>query len=324
MASLILRAPAAGGGGGTFTPLRRVNFDGLADQASVYSTGSTAGKRFEGMPGSVAFAAGYGTRATTAVKKPGRSSSCALLIKAGSDGDPGGGDTGAGMGAFGGYSELDTFGHQVSQGQEIWLGAWYFFPTGWSWARQGGGDQIKFQRWQHTGDSSHMDIYVLNGDYSYSNGESESSASGVGTGFGFRNEYAAAANPDTDFTSATPAIPLNQWVWVEQYVLAHSTGTTAVRRLWVNGTFVREQVGASVRWRGNDGNLHTKTVSGGIATLASSGDTLTSVAFFTYWNSYAPQDQTCYIQDIVYHKTISDLTATDEFGNKMIGVTAFA
>lgn len=307
---------------GSFTPLVHKNFDGLTNGQSVYSTGSVAGKNWDAVANNTAFAAGFGMQATTAVARPGKTSSCAISIKSGSDGDPSGGDTGVGMGAFGGYV---TFPTNISEGQDVWWGAWMFFPTGWSWDSPTHNNQVKFMRWQHSGGSSHMDIYVLNGNYSYGPQESYSPASAAQSGWAFRNEYFPVANADTDFT-ANPSggiAPLNSWVWVEQYVHATATAANAIRRRWVNGVFVAEQVGNAAKWRDHTGTIKTKTLAAAIITLQTSSDVLNSAAHFTYWNSYAPQDQTCYINDIVIHNNGADLSATDEFGNLMIGTSAF-
>lgn len=296
------------------------NFDGLTNGQAVYGSGSVAGKNWDAVSGNTPFAGGFGMQGSTAVARPGKSSSCSLSIQSGSDGDPAGGDTGVGMGAFGGYVGL-TGAQQVSQGQEIWWGAWMYFPTGWSWDSQTHDNQVKFMRWQHSNDSSHMDIYVLNGNYSYGPQESYTVSAGAQSGWAFRNEYDAAINADTDFTCSPSngEPPLNSWAWIEQYVFATATGASAVRRRWVNGVFVAEQVGGVAKWRDHTGTIRTKTLGAALVTLANSSDLLQSAAHFTYWNSYAPQNQTCYIGDIVLHKTRSDLTATDEFGNLMMG-----
>lgn len=312
---LFLRKAAA------FTPLVHKSFDGLINAQAVYGTGSIAGKNWDAVPGNTPFAAGFGMQATTAIARPGQTSCCALSIKAGSDGDPSGGDTGVGMGAFGGYVSIPT---PVAEGQEIWWGAWMLFPTGWRWDSSRSQSLIKFMRYQHTAASSHMDIYVLNGNYDFRPQETYTVGASAQSGWGFRNEYFPVANADTDF-SAPPSgvLPLNGWVWIEQYTLATATAANAVRRMWVNNTFVMEQVGNAAKWRDHTGTIRTKTLSNAIETLAASSDVLNSAAHFTYWNNYAPQNQTCYIADILLHKTRSDLTARDEFGNAMIGSGVF-
>ena len=305
--------------GGAFTPDLIVNFDGLSDTQAVYGSGSVAGKRWDGVSLDTPYANGFGMRATTSVKMPGKTSSCALSIAAGSDGDPAGGDTGVGMGAFGGT--LDIPGGGVSEGEELWWGQWIYFPTGWRWDSQTSQSLIKFMRLDHHDDTAHLDLYILNGNYEYyGNTDSSSAAPSEQSGFWYVNEYGVATGntePATKITST--GITLNQWVWVEQYIYAHSNASLAKRRLWVDGVFAREQIGAAVKWRANDGQIKTITAPSGERTLASSTDFLTLLRQFTYWNSYAPQNQTCYIQAILAHKNASTLPDADEFGNPMIG-----
>lgn len=312
--------PAApgGGAGGPITPLGRINFDGLSNGAGVVSTGVT-GKRFTTCLGpSSGFANGFGMQAVTSLKRPGKSSSCALSIRAGSAGDDALGD-----GAFGGFWDLPSQDY-VSEGEEFWWGEWIYLPVGWRWDSQDGNNQIKFMRIDHEVNSgARLDIYVLNGNYVYDNGETSPATAAQQGGWAFRNEDNTLDNIDTDSTTGCPLL-LGQWNWAEQYVYAHSNPLLAKRIIWINDKFAKGHTGNVATWYDKDMVLRTRTMAAGCRTLASAIDRIVEVFPFTYWNGNAAQNQVLNLQDEAYEKRPLILTATDEFGNKMMGSGAIA
>lgn len=297
-----------------FTPALMIDFNGLANEQAVFGTGSVENKRWDGVPGNNPYSGGYGMRATTAVAAPGKTSSCSMSIAAGSTGYPGDGGTGGG---FGGWIHLTSRSLQVTQGQHLWWRMRIYFPSDWSWSRGDSGDQVKFMRLEHTASGQRIDLYVLNGNATFYNGETKVGGASVCAGYAFRNEFAARPNADTDFTTNRP-LTAGAWHFVEQYLYAHSDGSQAIRRMWVDGHFVREQVGGEVKWIDAQGNVRTKTITA-VPTLQNSGDAITMPFPFTYWNGGAPKNQTCYLQDMVFHTTPATLPSTDEFGNPFIG-----
>lgn len=298
--------------------LRVVDFNGLSNGQSVVDTvndpGSTSGKRFDWTLGNKGFVNGYGIQATTSIKQEGKSSSCAVSIAEGSDGDPSGGGTGSGYGCWGGGVSLGV--DAISEGQEFWYGERVLVPDGFNWNSGSGASKpgyIKFLRVNNNKNGQRLEHHVLNGAWaggSYS-GESQ-------IGWTLANEFDPKSQVDTHKITKE-IMSLGQWVWVEFYVLAHSDPSLAKRRIWVNDNLVFERVGANNKWVDGNGDTQTEVLSSGEKSLPSSDATLDSVMHGTYWNGYSPQDNTYYIQHIGYHKNGSDLIAVDQFGNKMIG-----
>lgn len=300
---------------GYYEPEKVINFNGLPDLNLIVGndTGSVPGKRFDNAAGAANahFAGGYGMRATTSLAMSGGTSCAKLTIKQGSDGDPAGADTGVGMGPFGGNV---TFPRQVLDGEEFWFGFHIYLEPNFSWDTNSGSSyQIKFIRIENNFTTDKQDIYILNSNL---NGHTPAREQ---VGWLLANEFDPTPPGEVEFLSSAK-IPEGQWVWVEEYVKVSSTKAGAIRRFWIDNVLVYEINGANVKHINNSGSYQNTTIAtGGQKTLPNASAYLTQMRIFTYWNGYAPRDNTCYLQDIGFETRPAYLTIMDSFGNKMIG-----
>lgn len=298
--------------------LRLIDFNGLTNGQSVVSTandpGSVEGKRFDFVLGNIGFSGGYGVQASTAVKAPGKTSSCLVSIANGSDGDPSGGDTGTGMGAWGGGVQFGA--DELSEGEEMWYGQRIYLAPGYSWDNGTGTSQtgyIKFGRFDNSENGQRIDHHIISGKF-----DDNAAADNLQIGWTLANEFDPKAQNETHKLTQAIITP-GEWHWVEFYVKAHSDPAQAVRRIWMDNVMVFERVGATNRWIDQNGDAQTQVLSVGEQSLPSTLATLTGYLHGTYWNGYSPQDNVYYLQEIAYHKNGESLIATDQFGNKMLG-----
>lgn len=300
-----------------FSPFRVIDFDGLSNGQSVVGTGSVEGSRFDSVLGNIGFADGFGVQATTSIARPGKTSSCAMSISAGSDGDPAGGATGAGQGAFGGKFSFPP-ADQIGEGGELWFGAWLYFPSGWSWDSSGATPNfIKFFRLENDdGASGRLDMHALTGGYDGSVPASDQ----IGWTLGV-SEFDPANQAETHRKTQEIAT-LGAWRWVEVYHKFSSDRSLSEQVIWLDEAFVYSRKGPNVQWVDPSGTLQTETLPDGIRNLPTSTSKTDALMVFTYWNGGAPQDQTCYLQTVVIHpSTAGNLpTKTDQFGNVMMGM----
>lgn len=292
-----------------------VSFDKLTDGQSVVNTandpGSVPGRRFSSVLSNLGFAGGYGVQGSTTVKMPGASSSCAISIKAGSDGNQGGA-TGAGTGSWGGSI---AFPSVILEGGELWYGQYCYIPSSFSWAGASPStqDMIKFLRLNTTKLVGRIEHYVAN--TAFFGGGSPYNAQ---EGWILANEFSTIFSAQVGKKSSA-VMTLGGWSWVEFYIKAASDGNNAIRRLWVNGVLHFEYVGTAAKFRTPGGTYSTATLSSPIKTISDSTDGIADVMHGTYWNGNATQDQTYYIQKIVGHNNPAEIYAVDAFGNKMMG-----
>lgn len=299
------------GGVRPFVPLRVVNFDGLSEGQSVVATandtGSISGRRFDWTLNDIGWKAGYGIQATTSVKMVGKTSSCRVKIKAGSDGS--GGD---GFGCFGGAFNFGS--DAITEGQELWYGYYVYIPTGFDWNHGNGASKagyIKFLRTNNSINGQRLEHHVVNGS-TYADPDN------VQVGWSLANEDDPKAQGDTHKKTQS-IMTLGAWHWVEMYIKASSNPSLAARTIWVDDMFTFGRVGNMNKWVDEFGVLQTQAISSGEHNLPNSGSSLNSMMHCTYWNGNAPQDQEFYIQKVVYHKNRSLLSRTDQYGNLMIG-----
>ena len=294
------------------SPMMSIDFNGLGDGQSVVSTahdpGSVAGKRFDDCLGSTGFTNGFGIQADTAIKMPGKTSSCLQSIATTSDGDPAGGWTGAAYGAFGGILYLPTF---IAEGEELWVGFHMFIPEDFSFETNTG--YLKYIRFNTAANIGKIDYLITNGGY---NGQPPANQ----VGWNMIREGAGNDKPasETVFVGSRNLVR-GQWNWVEMYMLASNDPAISVRRIWVNEQFSCERVGNVNRHVNNSGTITTQVLSVGERILENPLDTVTSIYLCTYWNGGSPQDQAWNIQNITVHNVASEIMLLDEFGNKMMG-----
>jgi hypothetical protein len=308
-------SPAAGGNI-IANPWIRRDFNGLSNGQSVVDTvndpGSVPSKSWSSVLGSIGYAGGAGVQGSTVVAAPGKTSSCAVSILEGSDGDPSGGDTGVGSGAWGGTIDFPT---PIEEGDEFWYGDRIWIPTGYDWNHGSGASKpgfIKHLRVNNDANGQRLEHHIINGSWDGSASDSTQ------VGWSLANEFDPKAQEETHKAS-DKILTLGAWHWVEFYIYAHSDPAQAIRRLWVDRDLVFERVGANNRWRDENGEYQTETLSSGERSLPNSAAALISTMHGTYYNGYAPQDQTYYIDIIVAHNVAAEVLDADTFGNKMMG-----
>jgi len=304
--------------GGEFVPLYRINFDGLSDGQSVVPTandpGSVEGKRFTSCLGDRGFYNGFGIQATTAVKCTGKTSSCALSIKQGSDGDPAGGSTGANTGAFGGIVSLGEA--QVLEGEEIWWAMRIMFPLGFDFTTPN--PVLKYIRLGQWHKDTHVRSTTGKNEHMIVNGIADSVGTSNVLGWGILSEVFPRFATETVKSCDRNLGERGVWHWVCGYIKASATAANCIERIWCDDLLAYERTaGQFNKWHTSSG-WQTQTATDK-PILLDTDQALDGFYIFTYWNGNSPQDQTCYIQDFVYHKEASTIPNVDEFGNKFIG-----
>ena len=281
------------------TPLGGVDFNGLSDGQSI-----TALVDYWGTYGN-----GCGSQGDTNIKRPGKTSSANMSIQAGTTGRPGDG-TPAGNGDFGFILTLNDKGHNITEGEEFWMGTWLFIPEDFEF--KSGTATLKFIRFaMPTG------------------GKVETQIMGVGaansTGF-FLGSEAYPQRQEFTHRDTESVLIRGEWNFVSIYIKASVDQDKSVHRVWVNDQFAMEHVGntsdVTTKWLDPDGALQTQTWvptsgNGGKWAILDESSVLHSIFLFTYWNSNSPKDQSINVQELFYLKDGTNL-ATDEYGNKYI------
>tara|TARA_R110002012_G_scaffold315863_1_gene530234 strand:+ start:1179 stop:3098 length:1920 start_codon:yes stop_codon:yes gene_type:complete len=290
---------SASGGGGSITALGGVDFDGLTDGESITPLVSFYG----------AYGNGYGSQGDTSIAYGSNTSSASMSIQSGTTGRPGDG-TPAGNGDFGFIESLTTAGHAVADGGDLWVYGKLFIPLGFDFSGAGGLG-LKFLRFTFPGSGGKLDVHI---------GEN---GSGVNNSFSISNENFSQFQSDVH-RETNRTLNLGAWNDFCFYVSATADTSTTEMRLWINDEFVMEHVGngadITTNWTNPAGALDSATwtpAGGGFAALPNSGETISSMYLFTYWNGNAAQDQSVNVQYMNYVQTETGL-ATDAYGNKYV------
>lgn len=297
----ILQPLVQGGGnvGSAITSLGGVDFDGLADGASITSLVSFYG----------AYGNGYGAQGDTVIKYGSNSSSANLSIESGTTGRPGDGAP-AGNGDFGFIYSLTDEGDAVANGGELWVYGKLYIPAGFDFSGAGGLG-LKFLRFTFPSTGGKLDVHI---------GEN---GSGVNNSFSISNENYSQFQTDVH-RETNKTLNLGAWNDFCFFVSATADTATTDMKLWMNDEFVMEHVGngsdITTNWINPAGTLDSATwtpAGGAFAALPTVGDTISSMYLFTYWNGNAPQDQSVNVQYMQYVQSDVDLS-TDEYGNKYV------
>jgi hypothetical protein len=174
----------------------------------------------------------------------------------------------------------------VKDGQEIWARGYFYFASPWSFIANPQVKGIRIRIGTATngpvGWNSIEAGGVLKGDLNNVN------ANKLG--------YILASNEPISRMASTGAMfDIDKWQSLEIYTKLSTT--TPVMRIWKNGILIYE-------------NKTDKTI-------LSTTDVATTVAFMSYWNGGAPQNQTEYIDEVVV--TTDTPSQRDSAGNPMIG-----
>ena len=195
------------------------------------------------------------------------------------------GDNGDYFTFTGGY----TLSSYISQGGELWVRAYYYFPSGFDFSSDSEGYHKKILRFRDNDGGAHCkDILAFcdSSPYSWDN------CNGTGNG-----EITASIEEIDWVMYQTGQFFSERGVWVcyEQYVKADS-GNGGIHRIWKNGVLIYNGTG--------------------VTTIASGGS-IKEVLVFSAWNGGSPQNQSAYVDSIVV--TNETPSATDASGNRMIG-----
>lgn len=219
----------------------------------------------------------------------------------------------AGSGAFGASKVMASNTSRPAQGDEVWFRVRCFFPVGFNFTGTGGGgDAIKFLRIDTgpvgSNTHSHIDWYLRAAN---------------ATNAGYFDFIVEGSAQNWMFGVAPTPVPTQivrgQWYTIETYYKLNATGTSAIVRLWINGTLVVD----------TSANLPIGVTK--MATLANATyviDNATNVnsaglMFITYWNVQLPATQDCWIDDFtVYCSNVNGPpSAHDAAGNAFIGMS---
>ena len=290
-----------------FTPARRVSFDGLVHGADVSASG-IEDKRFDYYG---AYGDGYGSRAVTTDGYNGASSCCEMTIKAGMTGRRGDGQPGT-MGDFGGgfTFPVSTF----VKNEPFWLGVRVKPVGNVDWSTDTG--SLKFLRVGQTNLAQD-----LHGKMEFQ--IKSPTEDGIQDGWMMNNEVSAISQENSRIDSDR-LIVNDQWNWVEIYINPSDVPSECVGRIWVGDQLVCERTGGNHnKWYENgDWNESDFLFSETQKWLVDEAHFINGLMLFTYWNDGAASDEIVRLQEVVVHDNPVDLTAVDEFGNKMIGSTA--
>jgi hypothetical protein len=195
------------------------------------------------------------------------------------------GDNGDYFTFTGGY----TLSQYITQGGELWVRAYYYFPSGFDFSSASEGYHKKILRFRDNDGGAHCkDILAFcdSSPYSWDN------CNGTGNG------EITASIEEIDWVMDQTGQFFSErgtWVCYEQYVKADSGGN-GIHRIWKNGVLIYSR--------------------SGVTTIASGGS-IKEVLVFSAWNGGSPQNQSAYVDSIVI--TNETPSATDASGNRMIG-----
>jgi hypothetical protein len=174
----------------------------------------------------------------------------------------------------------------VPLGGELWVRAYYYFPSGFSFSDNDPTrvfDEVKWIRIRRT-DTHTIDMYIHN----------------VGSGRPVhRCEDCPSPGRIGQSVNVPPyaEIPRDKWVALEMYVLLRADQGGIVR-IWVDGELKVEKIQSN----------------------APNSTEITQIFFHGgYWNLGVPQDQFHYLDDIVITTDPAAANQRDTFGNRMIG-----
>ena len=184
----------------------------------------------------------------------------------------------------------------VTQGQEVWMRAWFYHDPNFEWNPASGGKGLRLQCWDTDGDRNkyYFDAYL--------------SAGGITMGNGPGNiDNSFITNNGGDAPSNSPQ--LVNWEHVEMYIKYHSTPGQGIFRCWRNDSLWFEDTDTITLPRSNDKgavNAHIYTV------------------FTNNWpgtNKFPPygplKDETSYVDEVII--TSDTPSGTDAAGNAYIG-----
>lgn len=201
------------------------------------------------------------------------------------------------------YGCARTLQTPLAQGDEIWVRAKFFFPTGWDFGNAGNGafggtaPRTKFFRLHtRTSGGAHLgynDLYLWKEDATVTKwqwiyeGVQQWAYSGL--------DGWAPGRP----AAPTTGIVRNGWVNIEYYIKLHATPGQALVRVWVD-------------------NVLQVTITD-LATLVNATDVADEWQYATYWNGGAPATQSMYTDKWDVYTSANPPTNFDANGFRFIG-----
>jgi hypothetical protein len=287
---------AGDGASVAYTPWVLADFGNLTTDAAVSANGTQSGN----FPTNVhaTFDGGYGASRSTTYVYPGKTTSLQLSIPQGSDGDPAGGDTGVGKGLFGLIIEFPTAG---AAGAYVHAQIRIYFPTNFSFHSSTASVKfLRFRTMDLQGNSQGYNTLLLN---DVDSGLWANDGHG-GPFHGPTVDGELAYNSEIGGGNVWTTGNANKGVWEEfEFETKLGAGTSGSVKVWQKISGVWTLI----------------LTLDGVATLGDPSHVCDAFLLHTYWNGYAPQTQSDYVDRIVVEHDLSKLTQTDAAGNKIIG-----
>jgi hypothetical protein len=210
-----------------------------------------------------------------------------------------------------GFAQCLSTSEQPAEGNQVWFRIRTFFPTGFNFQAPGG-QHLKFMRIDtglpaNSGHGSHIDWYIFNG--------------GVNNGGDFDWIYEGQSTwmfGGGGSTALPTGIVTGQWQTWEVYYRLSSVASTAIIRLWRNGTLICDTSANLPSGVTQLSTINSGYIVGGNNSIAA------GFMHVTYWNGGAPQTQSWYIDDVVINTSLNAIpTQRDAAGNPFLGLVAY-
>lgn len=188
------------------------------------------------------------------------------------------------------YGGRIDFPSKLTEGDEIWFRAYWYYPTNWIFDTDAVGLKTMRIKVQESGGGNvgYHSIYIADSNRTVRP----------------HSEIRTAEFNDVVYQKSSNGtygqfVPQNEWHCFEIYVKLHSESGKGVYRIWQNGTLVFEDAS--------------------VPTLGSQTDNSPFVLIGNYFNGTGPQTQSAYVDNIVVTNEVP--VNRDIHGNPMIGMS---
>lgn len=192
-----------------------------------------------------------------------------------------------GSGGFGRWGGIIYFPTELQAGDEFFMRFRMYYPSGFDHYTSGGGGHVKFIRFR-TEDASgnnagYIDVYW----------DFESAS----TTYKYIKEFSPNQWSYFGPKASYPHV-FNNWVTYNVHVILSNSAQTGRFRMW------------------RDGELMTNL---SVVTLSGATHVCTRFHLFTYWNGQVPQEQSCYVDDVVITSDAGETQTHAPSGLQWIG-----
>jgi hypothetical protein len=190
-------------------------------------------------------------------------------------------------GGFGGWGGVIGLPQKLQQGDELFLRFRQFYQPGFNFYTTGGGGHVKFLRVRTEtpagANKGYADVYWQ--------------SAGQATTYKFIKEFSPNLWQYFGSTTTHPHIT-GQWVTYNVSILWHSDPAQGRYRVWRDGDLLADL---------------------SVTTLSDAADVATAFYLFTYWNGTVPQEQSCYIDDLVITSDRAETVVNAGTGYNWVG-----